>query len=313
MINSIKRAIVRLNFCKAGILLVVFFCCSLSLLAQDTIPYLGANEIGTGKIITFTRLKGSQLNTYKGFDPAIYYEYGIKEMLVQEIVHNQILIRVEYYLMKDSAAAFGIFSVNRQKCSRQGAITRFDCLNMQKAQFVLGKLYVNVSGQFSHAEVGKSCETLAKTIARKCWYQGWDYPQFFDYNTFYPYLNKVMLIRGETGFYRYYPEWAEKFKGLGCEVVLLPVDFNKSSCAVAKVTFRNMMEMNTFISQNGLESRDTYGAYTNTKGKTKQFLMISGTKEVLFMESWGKSEEVDNFRFQSEQRIRNFVKGAKAK
>jgi hypothetical protein len=293
---------------------LLFFAFSIGLVAaQDTIPYLTANEVNSGRIISFTRLKGNDFNNYKGFDPTLYLEYGLEEMLVQEVIVNQILLRIEYYLMKDTAAAFGIFSVSRQKCLRQAAITRFDCLNMQKAHFVIGKLYVNISSLISHFEIGKSCETLGKAIARKCWYKGWDYPQFFDYAAFYPYLNNVMLIRGETAFYTKYPDWAEKFKGLKYEIVMLPVDFVNGSCAVAKISFKTMIDMNQFISKNELVSKDNFGAYTNFSGKTRQFLMIGGPKEVYYMESWGNTDEVENFRFQSEQRIRNYLKSANQK
>jgi hypothetical protein len=306
-------ACLKANYLKVVISLLFLAYLSNIVSAQDTIPYLKSNDINSGRFITFKRLKQNDLYNYKGLDPTIYLEYGIQEMLIQEIIYNQILIRVEYSLMKDSAAAFGIFSVSRQKCSKQGSITRFDCLNMQKAQFVLGKLYVNVSAQISHFEVGKSCETIGKAIARKCWYKGWDYPQFFDTPAFYPYLNNVILIKGETAFYNDFPDWAEKFKGLKYEIVMLPVDFTKGSCAVAQISFKNMMDMNQFISKNGLESTDSYGAYTNTKGKTRQFLMIAGPKVVYYMESWGKTTELENFRFSAEQRIRNYLKSTSQK
>ncbi len=282
-------------------------------MAQDSIPYLTGNDLGTNRVMTFKRFSDADISSYMGDAANIYREYGMKEMLLQEILYQKVLIRVEYYMMNDNAAAFGAFSVSKQKCTRSSIITRFDCINMQRVQFVLGKLYVNITANLSSPESGVICETLGKIIARKLVFKDWEYPRFFATPLFYNYISNVKLIRGTEAFKNAYPDWIEKFKGLNFETVMLPVDFNGGSCALGMISFRTLMEMDRFIKSNGLETTGSNGAYKKIVGKTEQFLMISGPKDVLYMESWGNSKEVEDFSFNVEQWIRNILKSGKQK
>ena len=97
---------------------VLLFAVSIQTSAQidKDFPAPTADEAPAIKIIQEKYYDGNALWGHIDGGADLYLEYGFDKLLFQEIELNNIRFRIEYYRMKDPAAAFGIFSVSKFKC-----------------------------------------------------------------------------------------------------------------------------------------------------------------------------------------------------
>ena len=102
---------------------------------------LGFSQMEIKSERTFT---GAALYGFMNGGADLYYEYGFKELVSQEIVYKGEEFTVDVYTMDSPLHAFGIYSIHAYKCMRADSLGRFDCLSKYQLQAVDGPNYVSI-------------------------------------------------------------------------------------------------------------------------------------------------------------------------
>lgn len=88
-----------------------------------------------------------------------FLEYGVKELVVRDIVYKGENYTVEIYEMASPEDAFGIYSIHTFKCERADTLNCIDCLSPYQLQAVSGNKYISV--------VFQSAKQKADEVVRK--------------------------------------------------------------------------------------------------------------------------------------------------
>lgn len=97
----------------------------------------------------------------------IFLEYGFDALAVQEYANNDRSILVEIYKMKDSCAAFGIYSLRRDHRLPKLKVGNDGVVGDYQVSFWQGNYYVVVRTYRSDKEANVAMATFAKNIAKK--------------------------------------------------------------------------------------------------------------------------------------------------
>lgn len=73
-----------------------------------------------------------------------FLEYGVKELVVRDIVYKGENYTIEIYEMASPEDAFGIYSIHTFKCERADTLNSIDCLSPYQLQAVSGNKYISV-------------------------------------------------------------------------------------------------------------------------------------------------------------------------
>ncbi len=73
-----------------------------------------------------------------------FLEYGVKELVVRDIVYKGESYTVEIYEMASPEDAYGIYSIHTFKCERADTLNCIDCLSPYQLQAVSGNKYISV-------------------------------------------------------------------------------------------------------------------------------------------------------------------------
>lgn len=133
--------------------LLILFLLPVTLFAQDI-------EIKRERTFTASGLYGFMNG---GTDQ--FLEYGVKELVVRDIVYKGENYTVEIYEMASPEDAFGIYSIHTFKCERADTLNCIDCLSPYQLQAVSGDKYISVvfpSGSQSAKE--KADEVIRKYV-----------------------------------------------------------------------------------------------------------------------------------------------------
>ena len=90
---------------------------------------------------TFT---GTALYDFINEGVDLYFEYGFIELVSSEVIYKGEEFKVNVFTMNSPLAAFGIYSVNADKCIRVDSLGRFDCQSKNHLLTVDGNNYVSI-------------------------------------------------------------------------------------------------------------------------------------------------------------------------
>jgi len=124
-------------------------------------PALSPGDLPRVTIERTATYNGKALYGYIDGGAELYYEYGFRSAVVQEVLQDSLRIHLEVFEMDSPAGAAGIFSVTSQGCSGK-SLWDFECANRFQAQSARGRYFIraaNVSG--TPAE-----DTLTRAAAR---------------------------------------------------------------------------------------------------------------------------------------------------
>jgi hypothetical protein len=115
-------------------------------LAQyDPSPLLTPDDLSGARVATTGRYDGQALYGYIDGGAEVYLEYGFTRLTLQTVDLNGTTVNVELYRMKDSAAAFGIFSISRFRCRPVDSLGRYSCPSAYQVQIARGKYFLRAS------------------------------------------------------------------------------------------------------------------------------------------------------------------------
>jgi hypothetical protein len=146
--------------------------------------------------------------------------------------------------MNSPLAAFGIFSVSRYSCLKNGEISQWDCVGKQQVQVALGNLYLSVISYSGTDRGMEYAQEIAKRIVEKHEAKPFALPAFFVNNEISFNLSSVKLILGQLAIQNAYPEMEDVFASLNnYELWVLPFEFEGVKHTLLAATFSQSSDL----------------------------------------------------------------------
>ncbi len=201
----------------------------------------------------FTReqtFNGESLWGYIDGGADLYLEYGFTSLLVQELDLNQIHFTINIYRMKDSASAFGIFSISRYKCSKVDSISEFSCISNFQFQVVKGKYYIQIINNKGNKAAKDESKKIASILLTKTTDKDIVIPGIFRNELFARESEQLKYINGILGLQNGYPDWIDRFSDTsGFSLYLLPLEVDGKLLIISLIKFSGEDQLKEFFKQ----------------------------------------------------------------
>jgi hypothetical protein len=178
----------------------------------------------------------------------LYLEFGFDTLVATELAYESRELNVEIYRMKDTEAAFGIFSVSRFRCNGGEKLTEHICRSAYQLQFCKGPFYVSIINDTgSDADQHVSGE-IARNIIGHIPDAGFDPGAFFPFAVDEETMKSAVLVRGPLGLYNGVPSLYQALQDasdysammiIKDRKTLASLRFENDSAAVAFIHGRN--------------------------------------------------------------------------
>jgi len=215
-----------------GLLLISF----LKTEAQPAV--LNVQKIGLENyhIVYSNYYDGNSLWGYMDGGADLYLEYGFTGLLVEEINYKGAVIKCEIYKMKDSLAAFGIFSIQRHKCKFSPEIKGSHCINNYQVQLAQGNYYISLINQTGDLSVQQISLEIASKFSNSI---GEKEIQIPDIQNFRLKNQQLIFINGKIALGNVYPQALNYLENISdFSMWMLPAD-NKKEPVISLITFEN--------------------------------------------------------------------------
>jgi hypothetical protein len=277
---------------------VLLFTISIQTSAQidKDFPAPSADEAPGIRILQEKYYDGNALWGHIDGGADLYLEYGFDKLLYQEIEWNNIKFRIEYYRMKDPAAAFGIFSVSKFKCDIKDTLTKFICITKYQLQTALGRFYISIANEKGTVEAERQEIELFKKILAKSKETLFSPPSPFNSKNYKDYTSNLKIFRGNLGLQNGMPLWMDFFEKVSnYEIILFPFENNGGYLNLARVKFATEDDRIKFMRTIGVaETKEKNRFFLKTNGIDYIVKVLSGN-EILFYETVLDKEELKKF------------------
>ena len=265
--------------------MVLFLIGVLALQLQLDFPEIAEGDFPGIEVADSRTFNGNALWGYINGGADIYLEYGFDNLLAQKIEMEGKQYTVDIYKMKDSEAAFGIFSVSVFNCNEKLARASFSCITPYQVQFVKGPYYVSIVNEDGSIAEQNICKEFAAKLEGKINDDTFIIPELFEKEELLPFLDKVKLIKGRLGLENGFPQWASYFENLrNFNLIVMPVESNENTIYIAEIEFGNNSEMMTFLDNLEVDTEAILNSPVMIKEK-KMYLKKIGDEKIVLLES----------------------------
>ena len=265
--------------------MVLFLIGVLALQLQLDFPKIIHEDFPGIEIESSRTFNGNALWGYINGGADIYLEYGFDILLAQKIKQEGKQYTIDIYKMKDSEAAFGIFSVSIFNCNEKLARTSFSCITPYQVQFVKGPYYVSIVNEDGSTSEQNICKEFATNLEGKINDDTFIIPELFKKDELLPFLDKVKLIKGRLGLENGFPQWASYFENLrNFNLIVMPVESNENTLYIAEIEFGNNSEMMTFLDNLEVDTEAILNSPVMIK-EQKMYFQSIGDKKIVLLES----------------------------
>jgi hypothetical protein len=171
----------------------------------------------------------------------LYFEYGFKEMSVQDIVWQNERLKIDAYIMSKPESAFGIFSVSRYGCKNMDEkIAKWICIGTHQVLVTKGNLYLSVIA-YSGTEQGIALATeIAKKVIEKVNYKDFELPDFLSKSYLQLDESSLKLITGQLAMQNSLTSMEKPFSSVSdYQLWVAPIEVNSHKATLLLVTFQN--------------------------------------------------------------------------
>ena len=180
-------------------------CMGIAAAAQASLPSKVLTELPGIEIAKTRTFTAESLYGYMNGGAELYLEYGFDTLVVTEVVSGGKDIKIEFYCMRDTEAAFGIFSVSRFRCNGGPRLTDHQCRSAYQLQFCKGRYYVSIINDTGTEGEQKTANEIAAYMIRSVADPSFDPVLFFDGGLDDDTMKGAVLIRGPLGIYNGIP------------------------------------------------------------------------------------------------------------
>jgi hypothetical protein len=279
------------------IFLLFFVIAFVAISAQDDndFPTPRMDELPGAAILSEKYFDGSALWGHIDGGADLYLEYGFDKLLFQEIEWNKIKFRVEFYRMKDYAAAFGIFSVSRFNCQTKDTITKYICITPYQVQAALGKYYISIANEKGTNEARNLGIDLFGKILAKHKGNSFQLPEPFTITGLTKYLDNIKFFRGTLGLQNGLSLWVDFFESFSnYEITALPIESGDGYLNFALIKFANEEDRIRFMRTIGVSETKTENRFLNFSNGIYYIVKIISDREIYFYETVFDESELKN-------------------
>jgi hypothetical protein len=202
----------------------LFLCCTPLLASAQVVdtPFLKTGDT-PGLTVTRTgHFDGSALFGYMDGGAELYREYGFVDLTVQELEVGRHQLLLELFRMRDSLAAFGIFSVFRGGCLAEDSTAQFWCHSSGQVVCAAGRYFFRVQRLTGGTDASEATTALAKkvlstlpdsTLPGVPWVVGKTSPQGWQ--------SSAVVVCGPVGLQNGYPDWTDPLEGGGYRFITI--------------------------------------------------------------------------------------------
>jgi len=228
-------------------------------------------------------LSGQDFRDYMKGSGAVFLEYGLKDLLVQDLRWKEEHVVLEAYEMPDAVSAYGIFSVSLNGCIAKDSLTSFDCFSLSGYQCAYGRFYLRISSESPSAGDNE----FFSFLARKFFFNNPDslfkLPAVFMQDPFRKYPRHPFCTMGILGVQHTPIPWQDLFILVRNTMfaVILPLDWN---VYFARISFTDASDRNTFLKRAGfIKGYSAFPNITTPDGLYREFRQIDETT-IYFLE-----------------------------
>lgn len=213
----------------------------------------GAQQLTDGelpglKITKTTHYDGTSLYGYINGGSSLYFEYGFDRLTVQEIDLQGEKLTVEYYRMKSSPAAFGIWSINTFQCESADPKGMTDCQNPYQLQLNHGHYYISVVNQSGNTRAQQLSRDLAAQLRLTLPADEAIVPPAALAPGTEQLTGKTKLIFGELGLQNGLPDWSLCFEGIAAfQLWITQREVEGKELRRAVIAFNHPSDLQRFI------------------------------------------------------------------
>lgn len=181
--------------------------------AQEPVPAIGPDDMPGAMIARVATYEGKALYGYIDGGAELYFEYGFRRAVVQDILRNSRFVHLEVYEMASPEGAAGIFSVSSQGCSRE--FWKFACASRFQVQTARGRFFVRAANASGTPEEEALTHSVASIVVAKAGDSTYSPPPLFLDSLFQPGRRTFMMAFGPLGVQNGMDEWADLAEGMG--------------------------------------------------------------------------------------------------
>jgi hypothetical protein len=255
-------------------------------LAQyDPSPLLTPDDLSGARVATTGRYDGQALYGYIDGGAEVYLEYGFTRLTLQTVDLNGTTVNVELYRMKDSAAAFGIFSISRFRCRPVDSLGRYSCPSAYQVQIARGKYFLRASNATGTPDAQLQTTRVAAATARKIHDSDAAPPALFNDALLRPDIHDLYCFNGRIGLQNGIPEWIELFDSVvSFQMYALPVERNSSHLILAQIRFGARDERERFAER-----------VSSTKDGPDRMTVRRGERDLLLLQFSGPRSAIEPY------------------
>ncbi len=250
--------------------------------SEKPFPAIVESNIPGGTITRTNYYNGDALWGLIDGGADLYLEYGFDKLLLQEIEWHGIKFRIEFYRMKDSKSAFGIYSVSQYKCNKNDTLTKFICITSYQIQSALGNIYVSLANDKGNNEAVNLSFQLFYNILSRTNEILFDIPDYFKKNSLKPFVNNLKFIKGKLGLQNGFPAWSDLFDQFqNYELYVLPFEREGGYTYISQIKFESendLLRFKELIEKQGQE-------------KVTKIIPLTSKNEIIFIETNMKEED----------------------
>jgi hypothetical protein len=175
----------------------------------------------------------------------LYLEYGFDKLLFQDIEFRNHNFRVEYYRMKNSESAFGIYSTSIFKCLKRDTISKYVCISPYQVQSALGRFYISIANNKGTKEASALTVELFSIINKKSVEQLYEIPKLVSENFSEDARLYIKLVKGILGLQNGSPKLSGLFEKSDKYTL-----YQNPASLISLVSFNSTADLENFVEQN---------------------------------------------------------------
>ncbi len=252
-------------------------------------------DVRPGFIVSEKQYTETSLWGYSNGGADLYLEYGFSQLNHQEIAFRGLLFKADIYEMRDSLAAFGVYSISSRRCQDRSLLKYPNCVTLNQIQFAVGKYYVSITNIRGDTSALRSSIDLSERLLKQYNYQSYIPPSIFQSGLLEGYQDELKVIYGPLGLQNGYPDWSERFEGMkDYFITLLPIGDTAGSIQFARIIFSQPEDLIKFRESAGMNTSVNSAYYKKSDAVKSQALIILDDISCLYLEAFKKHEILDN-------------------
>jgi hypothetical protein len=191
--------------------------------AQAQLPRFTPGDLPEARIERSSTYEGKALYGYIDGGAELYFEYGFKRAIVQDITLNTQQIHLEIFEMNSCEAAAGVYSISSHGCREGGNLWNFTCPGQYSAQEARGRYFIRAANRSGTPDGAELSRAVASLIGQKVGDSIYAPPALFTDSLFRAGQRRFTIACGPLGAQNGLDEWTslvEKMEGYRLRVLV---------------------------------------------------------------------------------------------